>query len=1194
MRKKILLRKTCFCISRNIILAVLLLGSTLAIGQAVKWQDMGNNRKVNFYQVKQDFNQYWKGKKIGKGQGYKVFKRWETYMTPRVYPSGNMALPSTTYPNFIAWKQQSQNKPAAAAGTLGTGNWTAVGPLFKPTGYDAGVGRVDFVRFDPTNNNIMYVGTPDGGLWKTINGGNSWTTNTDFLPIIGCADLAINPTNTQIMYLATGNFEFDRRSIGVLKSTNGGATWNTTSLTWTALDNYVIRKLVMHPTNPNIMMVVTDGGIFRTTDGWATKSQPYCCKTLYDIEFKPGDPNTVYAAGKVFLKSTNNGVSWAPVTLGLPLESAVSRIALAVSPNNPAYVYAVMGDANRGFLGLYRSVNSGTSFTLRSSSPNILNSDKDGIGPGGQATHDLAIAVSPANANQVTVGGISQWRSNDGGTNWSLLSYWLGNDVNYPGEGDAFPDYVHADVQSIEYMPGSSTTMFTTCDGGISKSTNNGVNWTDISNNLSVAQQTGVALSASTSTLLVTGLQDIGTLKGDGGAFSVINGGDGESAFIDRTNDLNIVTSNPNGAHALSTDGGLTRENITGLPDGTEFFSPISQDPVIATRVYAGGRAALYRSNDFTSTWTKLGTPAGSNGILRFEVAPSNNTIIYAIKYDAISKSTNSGTTWTNITGTLPVADASLTNLTISSTDPGDVWVTFSGYSDGNKVFETKNGGISWTNVSAGLPNLPFNCIVYDKSNAKNPLYLGGDLGVYYLDRSLNAWVPYFTNLPNCAVTDLEIFYPTGKLRASTYGRGTWESNLNNAATYTIKASAGTNGTISPDGKVSVAAGANQTFTITPNPTHRIVDVIVDSVSLGAISSYTFTNVTSDHIIRAKFDENTVTINATAGANGTISPSGDVDVVLGASQTFNITPNAGYLIENVTVDNVSKGPISTFTFTNVVEKHKIRATFKCPAISLSAAITNLTCNGDNTGAINVTVTNSTAPVTYSWTENMGTFSSTQEDISGLVADKYRLVVSKANGCKADSTFTVTQPDKLKIATIKSKNVSCNNTNNGSITLTAKGGTPPYDASIDDVNYYFLTGNTITFSNLTPGSYTVYLFDSNGCFDISTTPTVIKGPSCGAAPKLIAKSTLTSKPTNSTEINVNVAPNPSRNYFTLKLSAIKTNSVQIRVLDIHGRLLFAARGSVNTTYRFGDKFLPGIYMVEVIQDTERKTIKVVKE
>ena len=148
-----------------------------------------------------------------------------------------------------------------------------------------------------------------------------------------------------------------------------------------------------------------------------------------------------------------------------------------------------------------------------------------------------------------------------------------------------------------------------------------------------------------------------------------------------------------------------------------------------------------------------------------------------------------------------------------------------------------------------------------------------------------------------------------------------------NAPAYTITASAGANGTISPSGSVSVAGGASQTFTITPASGYNVASVTVDGSSVGAVTSYPFSNVTANHTISATFAINTYTITASAGANGTISPSGSVSVAGGASQTFTITPGSGYHVASVTVDGSSVGAVTSYPFSNVTANHTISATF---------------------------------------------------------------------------------------------------------------------------------------------------------------------------------------------------------------------------------------------------------------------------
>ncbi|NJN77938.1 MAG: hypothetical protein HC803_06075 [Saprospiraceae bacterium] len=500
-----------------------------------------DNPQGTFEELQESFNQYWENRPYEKGKGYKQYKRWETYMNPRIYPSGDMTLPSTNYQNFTEWYNTQPGNLKTA------NNWTELGPFAKPTGDDTGVGRLNFVRFNPLKHSTMYVGAPDGGLWKSINSGASWTTNHDFLAIIGVADLVIHPTDTSIMYLATGDVEGDRTSHGVWKSTNGGANWNITGLVWIAGDNYKISKLLMHPSNSNILLAATNGGVYKTSDAGLTWTLKSADRDFKDMEFKPGDPNTVYVAGKEFWKSTDNGDTWTQITSGLPAASNVARIALAVTAADATYVYAVIGnEVGSGLNGLYRSTNSGTSFTIvtqTAPAKNILGYVTDGSDTNGQAFYDLAIAVAPDDKNFITVGGVNMWNTTDGGVNWTIMSHWS-PDPNY--------QFVHADIHEINYLPGSTTTFFACNDGGISKTTNNGVTWTDISNNLRISQQTTVGISATNASKIVAGLQDIGTIYTDG-TWKVIGGGDGEDCFIDWSNDNNIVITGTNGSHERST-----------------------------------------------------------------------------------------------------------------------------------------------------------------------------------------------------------------------------------------------------------------------------------------------------------------------------------------------------------------------------------------------------------------------------------------------------------------------------------------------------------------------------------------------------------------------------------------------------------------------------------------------------------------
>ncbi|MEO5644701.1 MAG: PKD domain-containing protein [Bacteroidia bacterium] len=330
----------------------------------------------------------------------------------------------------------------------------------------------------------------------------------------------------------------------------------------------------------------------------------------------------------------------------------------------------------------------------------------------------------------------------------------------------------------------SATTMYEGCDGGIFKTTNNGTTWVDISANLCIAQIYRIGQSASNATLWITGHQDNGTNLKNGASYVGTMGGDGMDCFIDRTNNNVMYGSQYSGSLNRSTNGGASWNGITtGLTGNAPWVTAWYQDPTTANTIYCG-RTNLFRSTNQGTSWSAVASAVpGTLTIVDFKIAPSNNQIIYVAKANALYKTINAGGAWTTVTGTLPVGSATITRVDVKPSDPNTVVVTFSGYSSANKVFKTTNGGTTWTNISTGLPNLPCNCVRFDASSALEGVYVGCDVGVYYMDNTFSSWQPYFTSLPNVPVFDLEVYTPTGKLRAASYGRGIWEVDVYNPGT---------------------------------------------------------------------------------------------------------------------------------------------------------------------------------------------------------------------------------------------------------------------------------------------------------------------------------------------------------------------------------------------------------------------------
>ena len=257
---------------------------------AQNWVDKLHDTTQNFYSIQQEFHNYWQNKTYERGKGYKAFRRWEWFTEPRVYPSGDLKLGSRAKAFEEFEKYKAQNPSAAQKinspiSTSSTGNWTAMGPFGSPIGGDAG--RLTFIRFMPGNTNTIFVGTGAGGLWVSTNAGSTWTTSTNNLSVLGCSDLAINPLNTNVMYLATGDIDAgDTYSTGILKSIDGGLTWNTTGINWAVSLSRRIGRLLINPITPNVLFAATSQGLYRSNNS-GTNWSLLKTGSFKDMEFKP-------------------------------------------------------------------------------------------------------------------------------------------------------------------------------------------------------------------------------------------------------------------------------------------------------------------------------------------------------------------------------------------------------------------------------------------------------------------------------------------------------------------------------------------------------------------------------------------------------------------------------------------------------------------------------------------------------------------------------------------------------------------------------------------------------------------------------------------------------------------------------------------------------------------------------------------
>lgn len=750
------------------------------VSKGQEWAKHITKANPNFYDIQKAFNEYYKNHMPSweADDDYKAFKRWEYFMEPRVYPSGEFFNPNAT------WEVLQSNISTAKLQAAFSPSWAALGPQFSANG-SAGIGRVDCIHFDPTNSNTVWLGAASGGLWMSTNGGSTWTDKSSGIPNLSIADMIIHPAGTNTMFIATGDgfgyiggtgnvFWGGTYSTGVMKSTDGGTTWTNTPLNYTVGQRQIINRLIMHPVNHDTLLAVGTDGINRSVNGGVSWTKVKSGR-FYDIEFHSTNPNIVYAVRDSVLRSLDGGATWSAIASS---PKFTGRVAVETTAANDSVIYAM--DQSKKFV---KSTDAGLTWTTYTVSGLTL-----------YGYYDNVLSVSPIDANTVYVAGYNMYKTTNGGASWSQVG-----------------TSIHVDHHVIEFVPGTNN-IYCGNDGGIYYSSNGGSGWTNYTSGLQITQFYRLGSSFTNPNIVYAGAQDNGTLRRNSGTWASVSGGDGMECLVDYTSSNIVYVSYQNGSFRKSLNGGTTFASLnTG---GGAWVSPFVIDPAVNTTVYFGGKE-VRKSTDGGITWNNISTNlTGNVNLTDVKVAKSNPNYIYAAKYNGMYVTTNGGTNWSNITSGLPVSSNAITYIAVSTNDPNTAWVTLSGYNNGQKVYKTTNAGTNWTNISGALPNIPANCIVYDETSNLDGVFLGTDLGVYYLDSTMaGVWQNFSAGMPNVMVFELEVNTASNKLIAATYGRGLWETPLPMISTG-IKNTTETKSTIS----------------IYPNPTNGVFTVDVQSV----------------------------------------------------------------------------------------------------------------------------------------------------------------------------------------------------------------------------------------------------------------------------------------------------------------------------------------------------------------------------
>ena len=698
----------------------------------------------------------------------------------RAYPTGE--IKPGAYREAAIWKKQELLKQRNQANI-----WEFTGPL--NTG-----GRITDIEVSNLTGNPIYVGAASGGIFQSNDGGSSWQPIFDDQPMLSIGDIALAPTDNEVIYVGTGEVNAGGGSLaydgdGVYRSDDAGLTWTSRGL-----ENVgSIGKVLVDPTDVNTVYVGamgplfrndTNRGVYKSVDGGASWNQILFISNktgIIDMSMHPTDPLTIYAVAwerertpenrtyggptSGIYKSTDGGASWDELTSGLPTDGNLKgRISIDIAASNPDVLYASYADATGNIQGIYRTADAGANWTTVNS--NQLTNVGFHWWFGG-------LFINPINENEVYHVGFDMAKTIDGGANWQVT----------------FPN-VHVDQHALAFNPSDPTEVYLGNDGGLYVSSNSGgSSLKDLG--LPITQFYRFYVDPSDANSVFGGSQDNNTIRTNTGGLSdwvPIFGGDGFQPLVNKDDGNIIYALSQRGNLGKSTNGGggfVGALNGIAGGDRNNWDTPIAFDPQNNDIMYYGTNR-LYRSSNGADNWAVISpdlTNGPSTGNLTFgtlttiDVSPLDGDIIYVGTDDGnVWSSIDGGSNYTNISAGLP--DRWVTRVQASPTTPNEVYVTFSGYrfgEDDGHVFMSIDNGATWDDLSNNIPDIPVSDIEVD---GFDNLYLATDVGVLASSDQGATWSPFGNNMPSVVVTDLHLDENSGFLFAGTYGRSSYKIDV--------------------------------------------------------------------------------------------------------------------------------------------------------------------------------------------------------------------------------------------------------------------------------------------------------------------------------------------------------------------------------------------------------------------------------
>lgn len=704
-----------------------------------------------------------------------AMKALDFWTAQRAYP--NRTIPGRAFYKAYQFSKTSLKKRTDRLTPNDT--WHSIGPANQG-------GRTIALTVDPQHPDTIYAGSASGGLWRlTMHGsGYSWEYIDTGYPVLGVNAIAINPNNSNEIYIGTGEVYGYQNSdggiyvrttrgsygIGLLKSTDRGKTW-IKSIDWSYRQKRGVLSLAINPLNPKVVFAGTTEGTFRSTDAGVTWQKVQTTVMAVDVVINPVDTNFVFiscgnlgSAGTGIYRSSQGGKAetWHKLTTGLPPVWG-GKALLTIYPASPDIIYASIGEGYSGVAGtwLCKSTDNGETW-------NIINSLNYARYQGWFAHY---VRVNPVDDSKIICAGVNFYLSNNGGQTFVQR------------------DGMHVDHHVFANHPSDPDIIYFGNDGGVYRTTDGGYSFENLNEGYITTQfYNGFSSSPLDSNLALGGLQDNSTVRYHGSKnwYTGLIGGDGSFTAINPLND-NIVYGSWQYLHILrsmqkGTPGSWVNISTSLKGDDVAFIAPFVLAPSVPHVIYAA-KDIVYRSDNYGTHWRALnsGQPLNGNAVLSMAVSPTNPDVVYAAtapgsgKRAGVFVTRDGGYTWLDITNNLP--DRYYVDLRVAPNNDRIVYTTVSGFGSSH-LFVAENGGQSWKDVGLGLPDVPTSAVAIDPE-APHHIYVGNDLGVYVSTDFGESWQEFSEGMPSAVlVMDLSISESNRSLRAVTHGNGVYQRRL--------------------------------------------------------------------------------------------------------------------------------------------------------------------------------------------------------------------------------------------------------------------------------------------------------------------------------------------------------------------------------------------------------------------------------